>query len=383
MAAIVRSRGGRPNRDLPRTYGQSLRAFPGHWERIGLVLLLVLYFLVPLQLTDDWLHTLTVCGCYAVGAVGLNLLTGYTGQVSIGQAFFVGAGGYTVAHFSAGIAGAGHLHWVTSQSLVVFLLASAIVGAILGALIGPFALRLRGNYLAIVTLTLLFVGFYIFQNASDLTGGGSGVTYTPNLTLGPLDFASLDHGAYSRDQGQFWMVWAIVALVALVARNLVRSRAGRAMQAVRDRDLAAEVVGVSQVRTKVGAFAVASAFACLGGALYYSTVQRNLEPTQVSQLQGLVMSINFVAIIIIGGLGTVWGSIIGALVVIGLPKLIDKNTSSLPFLGTKPKGIITVASFNNVLFGVAIVAFLLLEPRGLAALWRRLKGYFASWPFSY
>jgi branched-chain amino acid transport system permease protein len=381
IAVLSRARGGRANRALPRTYGQSLRAFPGHWARLGLVLVAVIYVVTPLRLTDDWLNILTVCGCYAVGAIGLNLLTGFTGQVSIGQAFFVAAGGYTVAHFSSGVASQGHLRWVTQQPLLISLLGAAIVGAILGALIGPFALRLRGNYLAIVTLALLFLGFYLFKNATDLTGGGSGVNYAPSLAIGPFDFTKLHNGAYSDQQGYFWLVWGFVALAALLARNLVRSRAGRAMQAVRDRDLAAEVIGVSQMRTKIGVFAVSSAFASVGGALYYSVIQQNLEPTQVSQLPGLVMSITFVAIIIVGGLGSVWGCIVGALIVQGLPQLINRYTGSLPFLG--PDGIMSVASFNNFIFGVMIVAFLLLEPYGLAAVWRRIKGYFQAWPFSY
>lgn len=380
-AVLQRSRGGRPNRDLPRTHRQALRAFPGHWARLGLVLLAVVYVVTPLQITDDWLQILAVCGCYAVGAIGLNLLTGFTGQVSIGQAFFVGAGGYTVAHLSSGLAGVGQLKWVTQQPLLVFLAAAAVVGALLGALIGPFALRLRGNYLAIVTLALLFLGFYVFKNATDLTGGGAGVNWTPDLSVGPLNFDKLNGGAYTPEQGHFWLVWAFVALAALLARNLVRSRTGRAMQAVRDRDLAAEVIGVSQMRIKVGVFALSSAYAAVGGALYYSVIQQNLEPTQVSQLQGLVTSIIFVAIIIVGGLGSIWGAVVGAIVVEGLPQVINKYTSSLPFLG--PDGIMSVASFNNLVFGVMIVAFLLLEPYGLAALWRRVKGYFAAWPFSY
>ena len=140
-----------------------------------------------------------------------------------------------------------------------------------GAVVGPFALRLRGNYLVIVTLGLVFLGEHLWKNWDSVTGGGNGTSVRAASTnIGPLDFKDLHivGAGYEKEQGMFWLVWAIVAIVALLAKNLVRSRAGRAMQAVRDRDLSAEVIGVNLARYKVGAFAWSSAFAALSGALY-------------------------------------------------------------------------------------------------------------------
>ena len=177
------------------------------------------------------------------------------------------------------------------------------------------------------------------------------------------------------------LIWLVVVVVAVLAKNLVRGRPGRAMQAVRDRDLAAEAIGVSLLRYKVGAFAVSSAFAAMAGALYFGVVLRSITPEQVTGPEGLLLSIQFVAAIIIGGLGTIYGSIIGALFVGFVPELTRRFGTHLPFLGEDK--LFTVGAFNNILFGCLIVLFLIIEPYGLAALWRRIKLYFLSWPFSY
>lgn len=347
-----------------------LRLFPSRWSRGGLVLLAVVFVAIPFQITDDWLQVLVVCGCFAIAAIGLNLLTGFTGQVSLGHAFFLAVGGYVAANVGD----------KANMPLVVWILAAAIIGAALGALIGPFALRLQGNYLAIITIALLFLSEYLFKKWTNITGGGGNLSVNPSIALGPVDFAKLDAvGFTSRWQGVFWLVWGLVALCALLARNLVRSRAGRAMQAVRDRDLAAEVIGVSMFRYKLGAFAVSSAFAGVGGALYLGVVQRNISASSVSGIQGFVLSISFVAIIIVGGMGTINGAIVGALLVQGLPQVLQNKASLLPFVG--PDKLIAVTSFNNLLFGLLIVVFLLFEPQGIAALWRRGRARIATWPF--
>ena len=350
---------------------QELHAFPSRWARIGLLVLAVVVLVLPFQLADDWLQVLTVCGCFAIAAIGLNLLSGFTGQVSLGHAFFLAVGGYVAANIGDKL----------GMPLVVWILAAAVIGAALGALIGPFALRLQGNYLAIITIALLFLSEYLFKKWTNLTGGGGNLGVDAPISIGPVNFAKLDVvGFTSRSQGVFWLVWGMVALSALLARNLVRSRAGRAMQAVRDRDLAAEVIGVSLFRYKLGAFAVSSAFAGVGGALYLGVVQRNISASSVSGIQGFVLSITFVAIIIAGGMGSVSGSIVGALIVQGLPQVLQTQAGLLPFVGDGKA--ITLTSFNNLLFGVLIVVFLLFEPDGIAAMWRRTRTRLRAWPFS-
>ncbi len=359
--------------DMVVSYGEHLRLFRSRPARAGLVLLGLLWLLTPLNLTDYPLLVLSYAGAAAVGAIGLNLLTGYTGQVSLGHAFFTGAGAYTCAYLGA----------QRGLPIVVWLPAAALIGAAVGAVIGPFALRLRGNYLVIITLGLVFLGEHLFKNWDSVTGGGNGTSTTGALGVLDDNTFSLFGSEYTREQGYFWFIWAIVALGALLARNIVRSRPGRAMQAVRDRDLAAEVLGVSQARYKVGAFVVSSGYAAVGGALY-AVLQGRLDPTQF----GLVLGIQFVAIVIIGGLGTIHGSILGAIVLGSLPRIIEQVTrdNDLPLVSGDrggPEGFISVASLNKGLYGLLIMAFLIAQPRGLAGMWFRVRTWFKTWPFSY
>jgi branched-chain amino acid transport system permease protein len=346
---------------------------------LGLVLLLVLYLTGPAMLSDFQLDVGNRVAVFAIGAIGLNLLTGYTGQVSLGHAFFVGVGAYVCA-------------WAGTQHgwpLWLWLPLAAVVGGIIGGLVGPFALRLRGHYLAIVTLGLLFVGEYVFNNWRSLTGGPAGTSITSPLTVGPLDFADLHVGGtvYTRNQSLWFLVYGVLAIVLLLARNLVRSRPGRAMQAVRDGDAAAEIIGIDIRRYKVGAFAVSAGLAALAGGLY-AVIQQYVSPEEFSGNRGLFLSIQFIAIIIVGGMGTLYGSVLGAAIVGALPRLLDDLSArvDLPLVsGDKggPDGYLTIFSLNQMLFGLLIVTFLLLEPRGLAAVWQRIKRFAQSWPFSY
>ncbi|MFP4511962.1 MAG: branched-chain amino acid ABC transporter permease [Acidimicrobiales bacterium] len=369
--------GGRPSRNLVLDYRDDLRIFPDRWARVGLLLLAFLYIYLPTQqVSDAGLRTLSTIGVFAIGAIGLNLLTGYTGQVSLGHAFFIGVGSYTAAYLGA------EMGW----PFLVYVPAAALIGVGLGVVIGPFALRLRGHYLVIVTLGLIFLGRHIFNNWTSVTGGNRGTQIRgADMSVGPLDFSGLElfGTTYSREQSMFFLVWAMVAIAALLAKNLVRSRMGRAMQAVRDRDLSAEIIGVDLARTKVGAFAWSSAFACVAGVL--SALQiRFAGPDDF----GLFLSITYVAIIIIGGVGTIFGAIVGSIFVVGSEELINENSRSDwlgPLVSTGPtdSGWLSVGELNAVLFGAFIVGFLLFEPRGLAALWFRAKAWFLTWPFSY
>jgi branched-chain amino acid transport system permease protein len=356
---------------LTVAYADDLKLFPSRATKIAFGVLAVLYLVLPGQISDFQLSVLNRAAIFAIAAIGLNLLTGYTGQVSLGHAFFLAIGAYTWAHFGA----------EQNLPLVVWLPLAGVIGALVGAIVGPFALRLRGNYLAIVSLGLVFIGLHIWNNFESVTGGASGVGGPRAARIGGLDFAKLNLGgkSYTVEQSYFWLLWAFVALAVLLARNLVRSRPGRAMQAVRDRDVAAEVIGVNLARYKVGAFAVSSAFAAVAGALfgsYYAYV----SPDQWS----LLLSIQFIAIIIVGGVGTVFGSVLGAVFVAGAPPMIEQYASSIPLVSyLTSKGGLSIDSLNQLLYGLVIVLFLVLEPLGLAGIWFRLKAYFKAWPFSY
>ncbi|HEV7888649.1 MAG TPA: branched-chain amino acid ABC transporter permease, partial [Acidimicrobiales bacterium] len=313
------------NLNMSLRYEDDLKLFKSRWSRAGVVALLILMVLFPLMYTDDfWIGVLNSAGIAAIGAIGLNLLTGYAGQVSLGHAFFIGVGAYSAVFF-------GGQH---NLPLPVWLLGAAAVGGLVGAVIGPFALRLRGNYLAVVSLGLVFLGIHVFKNWESITGGPGGTGVTPPLTLGPVNFAKLQLGGYTytRNQGFFLLIWPLVALTALLAKNVVRSRPGRAMQAVRDRDVAAEVIGVSLARYKISAFILSSALASMAGALF-GAYQQFVTPENSFNLD---LSILYIAIIIVGGVGTIFGSILGAVFVGAVPEVVAKFSDKIPLVSSSP-----------------------------------------------
>ena len=215
---------------LITNYSKDLRLFGSSWRRAGLLLLAALFIVLPLQLDDFWLSLLATVGIYAIGAIGLNLLTGYAGQVSLGHAFFFGVGAYCAAWFGGGSA-VGTRDGVLFLDLPMFvwLPLAGLIGAALGALVGPVALRLSGQYLAIVSIGLLFVGDWILLGWVSATNGSQGLRVTAEPAIGPVNFSDLNifGSAFSPEQGEFWFVWGLVAVVALMAKNIVRSRPGR------------------------------------------------------------------------------------------------------------------------------------------------------------
>ena len=315
----------------------------------------------------------TTPGIAAIGAIGLNLLTGYTGQVSLGQAFFIGAGAYTAAAVGGDL----------GLPLVLWLPAAALLGAAVGALIGPFALRLRGNYLAIVTLGLVFLGEHLFRNLDSVTGGNSGTSVNAEAKLGPIDFAAVDlfGDEYIRNQGWFWLIWGVVARRARCSprTSSARARAGRSRRSAtatwRPRSSASSSGATRSPRSRSRARSRRVA-----GALY-GAYQQYVSPDEWT----LFLSIQYIAIIIVGGVGTVFGAVLGALFLGGLPAVIENYSDSIPGVATSAgdDGFISVFSLNQAIFGLLIVLFLMFEPRGLAAMWLRVKAYFKAWPFSY
>ncbi len=341
----------------------------GGWAIVDV--LVVLYVAAPLLVDDFWLSVLNFTAIAAIAAIGLNLLTGFTGQISLGHAFFLGLGAYT----------AGYLGGTLGLPVLVWLPAAGLVGALVGLAVGPFALRLKGLYLALVTLGLVFVGEHLFLNVRQITGGPQGRAI-PSPRIGELNFADLQATfglPLTREQSFFLFVIPILALFTLLAKNLVRSRPGRAFQAIRDREIAAGVIGVEVARHKVAAFAVSSFYAAAAGALLGSYV-RHVTPGQFD----LLPSIQYVAMIIVGGIGTVYGSIAGAFFLVLVPRLVEATSPAIPFVSRSAAGSgVTLFVLNQLIFGVLIVVFLVFEPRGLAGIWARLRTYLRTWPFSY
>jgi branched-chain amino acid transport system permease protein len=330
---------------LVTSYGSDLRLLRSNWSKLGVALAAFLYISSPigfswfgfrglhlpskmvpgLPMGEFPLAVLNFAGIFAIGVLALNMLTGYAGQVSLGHATFIGAGAYAAGYFGQKLTvGGKHLPFL------LWVIVAGIVGALISAIVGPFALRLRGDYLAVITVGLLVFAEHIFNAWADITGGTPGRSNLPQPVItiwknkvmnfstkeGESDFFGV---LYSRNQGYFWLVWAFVAIAVILCNNIARSRQGRAMMAVRDRDLSAEAIGVILSSTKLRAFALCGGLAGISGALYGSYIQ-SVTP----EFFNLNLSIQYVAMMIVGGSGTILGSVLGAVVVGSLDRVIDK-----------------------------------------------------------
>ncbi len=313
---------------------------------------------------DDWFTIVNYTLIAAIAALSLNVLSGYTGQVSLGISFFMAIGAYASAYLGGNTPTSSLEPLGLNLPFYIWIPAAGIVAALVGALIGPSALRLKGFYLGIVSLSLIFIGQYIFLNARGITGGPQGRTF-PVPAIGGATFDQQNSFlglALTSGQQYFLLNLLVLTLAAFFVYNVMRSRAGRAFQAVRDNETGATIMGVNLFEAKMGAFILSSFLAGIAGALFAS-FSRYIIP----DYWGLTLSIQFVAAIIIGGIASVWGSILGAAFVFGLPLVID-HFSLLPVSGS---GIISSGDLNALLYGLLIVVFLLFEPGGVIGLVRR------------
>ncbi len=326
--------------------------FVRFWALAGLAAALAL----PLLLSNFWAGVANEALIAIVGALALNLLMGTTGQISLGHAGFIAAGAFTVAALVTHV----------GAPIGVTLVAAAIVGAVLGVLVGLPALRLKGLYLAVSTLAahfVIIVGLTQYQAAISY---GSGFNIPPPSIFG-MTLASERHWYYFQ--------LSIVLAVLLVNVNWLRSAFGRAWMAIHHRDIAAESLGIPVARYKLMAFSASTSLTCLAGALWaYHTGFVSAEAFDFNML------IEYLAMVIIGGLGSVLGTILGAVFVTVLPRVISVLAESLPWL----KGLGSqMFELQIGVFGVVMLMFLILEPRGLAGVWGRIRFYFQLWPFKY
>jgi len=380
-------------------YERDTAIWRNNTQRFWLVAGIVLAFLLPFYLRTlsdgrSWLILFATAFVASIGAIGLNLVTGYAGQVSLGHAFFLGVGAYAGAAFSnAAVRGSGgELELIgLNLDMYIWLPAAGLVAALTGLIVAPVALRLRGLYLALVTLGLVFVGEHIFRNWTELTGG-IGVGREPaRLSLFGYQFdvdSTILGVSISREHQLYYFMFVVMIIMAILAKNLVRSRIGRAFSAVRDRDIAAEMMGVDLTRYKMMAFAISSFYAGIAGALLF-TIPGFVEPSSFS----LLLSISYIAMVVIGGAASIAGSILGAFFITLLPKLIDLTGVSslvdtvlgwLPgFAGSGVEPALATSQIERILFGVLIMVFLIFEPLGLYGIWIRIRNYWKAFPFSY
>ncbi len=423
---------GRPN--LYTRYESEMGLFPTTTKKVSIALLAVIAVLAPLSALPfvgfvgdgSWLILINKALIYAIAALGLNLLTGVAGQVSLGHAFFMAVGAYTAVLLGGE---SGSTVWGLELPMWIWLPAAGVVAMLVGVIVAPTAVRVRGLYLAFVTLGLVFIGLFLWRNLGVIAGGPTTGRPWPELELalwrgsepiisfatdGPLwwflrpinllPWVNIEE--MTGEMKTYFFVIVLLVIFALIAKNIMRTRIGRSWAAIRDRDIAAEVMGVAEAKAKAQAFAISSFYAGLAGAVLASSVGRIIPETW-----DIFLSVEFVAIILIGGVGTITGALLGTFFVVLSPRIVENVTGFLAtqaqdggpfswlgsiFVRTSPDDIIgivsypdaagpglSVAQLNIVLFGVLIVVFLIAEPLGLYGIWLRIRNYWKGWPFTY
>jgi branched-chain amino acid transport system permease protein len=348
--------------DMKRDYYEDVRVIGSGVILFWCVVFILFLALFPFLFKNYYVYMANYMAINVIVAIGLNLLVGYTGQISLGHAGFFAIGAYGTVVLMA-------------KASLPFLLAlplASLATALFGFLLGLPALRLEGPYLSIATLGF---GLTITQVIGRLEffGGRQGL-HTPDLVIGPWHIDS--------DRQFYYLLILITILLTLAARNLIKTKIGRAFIAIRDADIAAETMGVNLIYYKTLAFAISAFYTGLAGGLY-AFVLRFIEP----QIFNLLMSIIFLAMVVVGGLGSIFGSIAGACLLSWLD-LELRNILSIPYLGvwleTLSKSFFSITGVSNIqliIYGAIMVAIMLFEPLGIYGIWIRTKIYWKTWPF--
>ena len=343
--------------DFRTSYEKDAVIFQTPFIKVCMALFLAVLLALPFLLKGEYMWVALQIVIAAIGAVGLNILTGFTGQISLGQGAFLGVGAYTSAYITAKM---GLSFWIGIP-------AAGMMTAMAGMVFGIPSLRLKGLYLAIATLASQFILEWIFIRWEPVTGGSYGIT-VPRPSIAGITFDS--------DSSFYYIVLAIAVVMILFATNLVRTKTGRAFMAVRDHYISAEIMGISLYKYRLLSFGISSFYAGVAGALYGHSLK-----FVSSEQFGIGVSIVYLAMIIIGGLGSIVGSIFGAVFMILLPKILSVATETVA--ADFPSIAKLAISFEQGIFGLIIVLFLIFEPDGLAHRWRLVKAYWKLYPFSY
>jgi branched-chain amino acid transport system permease protein len=355
-----------PAGDFRSSYAADTTIFPTSTSRnVAIASVLLLLAVPPLfswvGISPYWLTLMIQIGYYGIAALGLNILVGFTGQISIGHAAFFGFGAFTSAYLSS------------KMGIPVFLSIplSGMVTAAVGLVFGLPAARLKGLYLAIATLAAQYILLDFFSRAEWFTGGTVPALAEPFSIFGYT---------VQNDQQYFYVVVAYLVACFLLATNLMRTRDGRALVAVRDHYLSAEIMGINLTKYRTLSFGLAAFFAGIGGALYAHN-----QGVVSNEGFGIDRSILFLAMIIIGGLGSIMGTLMGTAFMVLLPEAMEGLTAMLR--GTTLDQMLSfqtnIAFLREIAIGLVIVLFLMFEPDGLAHRWRQIKAYWKLYPFSH
>ncbi|HEY7645804.1 MAG TPA: branched-chain amino acid ABC transporter permease [Hyphomicrobiales bacterium] len=348
----------RTGSNLRISYLEANEVLARPYQKVLVGLLLIAAVLLPLGVSTFFVYLINLCLLASIGALGLMMLTGFCGQISLGHAAFLAIGAFTTVMLA--------VH--AGAPFLIVLPTAALAGAAVGFLVGLPSLRFRAVYLAISTLAMHYAIIFLATSYQANFGpsASAGITI-PSPSIGPL--------VLQGDHAWYYFLLIFVTLVTIACLNLVRTRPGRAWMAIRDREIAAESLGINVSRYKLLAFMTSSTLASIAGSLlaYYTNVV-------TVETYTLDLAVIYVAMIIVGGMGSILGSLMGAFFVTLLPFVIDDIFSYVP----------RSWRFGSTVFGVqvgavgaCIILFLLFEPKGLAEIWRRVETYFVRWPFRY
>ncbi|MAI19242.1 MAG: branched-chain amino acid ABC transporter permease [Rhodobacteraceae bacterium TMED111] len=349
--------------DFSTTYREDSQTFPIKFDRYRYYAILVIAFaIIPFLLNDYWVNAIFLPFLiYSIAAIGLNILTGYCGQVSLGTGGFMAVGAYATYKLMTAF---------PEVSMVVHILLAGGITAFVGVLFGLPSLRIKGFYLAVATLAAQFFLVWLFNRVPWFYNySASGQINSPERTLFGIPIT----GANTEPWAVYLFCLVFVTLSAIVARNLTRGAMGRKWMAIRDMDIAAEIIGVNPLTAKLSAFAISSFFVGVSGALFFSVY---LGAVEVGEVFGINKSFLVLFMIIIGGLGSIFGSFAGAAFLVLLPVLL-KNVL-VTGLGW-PTDL--AAHLEFMIVGFLIIVFLIVEPHGIAQLWRVAKEKLRLWPF--
>jgi len=319
---------------------------------------------VPFVINDYWANALLVPFLiYAIAAIGLNILTGYCGQVSLGTGAFMAVGAYACYKLMTAF---------PEINILIHVLLAGGITALVGAAFGLPSLRIKGFYLAVATLAAQFFLVWLFNKVPWFyNNSASGQISAPERFVFGVPVTGPNTDAWA----MYLVCLVFVTASAIIARNMTRGSMGRKWMAIRDMDIAAEIIGVNPLRAKLSAFAISSFFVGISGALFFAVY---LGAVEVGEVFGITKSFLVLFMVIIGGLGSIFGSFAGAAFIVGLPVVL--KLIGVDLLGWAPD---LVAHIQLIVIGLLIMFFLIKEPHGLAQLWRVAKEKLRLWPFPY
>jgi branched-chain amino acid transport system permease protein len=338
------------------TYEKDSEIFQTKFSKASIYSFVAVLFAIPFVMGDYYLYLMNLIFIAVIGAVGLNILTGFTGLISLGHGAFLGVGAYAAGYLAT-----------KGVPFYLSIPMAGVITALIGAFFGIPSLRLKGLYLSIATLASQFILEFIFIRAESITGGTMGLS---------IDYGTIFGVEIDNDFKFYFLALILCLILVMAAKNAMRSRVGRSFLSVRDNYIAAEAMGINLFKSKLASFAISSFYAGIAGALwaYYTTI---ITPENFT----IGVSVQYLSMIIIGGLGSILGSIYGAVFIVLLPEVLQMLSEVMA--DAYPIMSQLAGALKELAFGLVIIFFLMFEPEGMVRRWNLIKAYWKLWPYSY